>query len=357
MKKLLLFALLFCLALCGYAKKPAAPDWTDAVKRETLYPAATFYTGFFATRAQAGEEKSQAYERAKEMARAEAVSNIQVTVQQTIERQIETAQTTANGVSTTDVLNAMTQVKSGIKDIPGLNVEVWEDPKKGDIYAFAHIRRIDLANKLTHRITSNIQRADAELRATESFFDRGDKMQARANMPKVEEILADIEADQKVLLSIQSSVKRESLSLDESQRVLTRYKEMESKLRHGVYVYLDCRTDNFGKPYSAMAGKIKGSLSDLGCTFKDKAEDADWIVTVNAEVREGNSNPAHGYYFAYVDADVKVTLRGMNQVVYEDRLSQKGGDTRGYQDAANEAYRRITTTISDAVKKVISEQK
>lgn len=356
MKKLLLLALLFSQVICA-AKKPVAPDWTDAVKRETLFPAATFYTGFVTTRVQAGEDKSQAYERAKEMARAEAVSNIQVTVEQTIQRQIETAQTNADGVSTTDVLNAMTQVKSGIKDIPGLNVEVWEDPKKGDIYAFASIRRMDLANKLSHRITSNIQRADAELNATESFFDRGDKMQARANMPKVAEILADIEADQKVLLSIQSSAKRESLSLDESQRVITRYKEMESKLRHGVYVYLDCRTDNFGKPYSAMAGKIKGSLSDLGCTFKDKAEEADWIVSVDAEVREGNGTPAYGTFFAYVDADVKVTLRAMNQVVYEDRLSQKGGDTRGYKEAANEAYRRLTTTISDAVKKVISEQK
>lgn len=356
MKRWLLIALLFCQALCG-AKKPVAPDWTDAVKRETLFPAATFYTGFVSTRPQAGEDKSQAYERAKEMARAEAVSTIQVTVEQTIERQIESQQTNADGVNTRDILNAMTQVKTGIKDIPGLNVEVWEDTKKGDIYAIAYVRRIELANKLSHRVATNIQRADAELTSIESFFNSGDKLQARANMAKVAEILADIEADQKVLLSIQNSVKKESLSLDESQRVTGRYRAMESKLRHGIYIYLDCKTDNFGKPYTAMAGKMKGALAELGCTFKDNAAEADWIITVNAEVREGNTTPSYGTYFTYVDADVSVKQRGTNQVVYEDRFSQKGGDTRGYKEAANEAYRRLTTTISDTVKKVISEQK
>ena len=101
MKRWLLIALLFCQALCG-AKKPVAPDWTDAVKRETLFPATTFYTGFVSTRPQAGEDKSQAYERAKEMARAEAVSTIQVTVEETIERQIESQQTNADGVNTRD---------------------------------------------------------------------------------------------------------------------------------------------------------------------------------------------------------------------------------------------------------------
>ena len=74
-------------------------------------------------------------------------------------------------------------------------------------------------------------------------------------------------------------------------------------------------------------------------------------------MREGNTTPSYGTYFTYVDADVSVTQRGTNQVVYEDRFSQKGGDTRGYKEAANEAYRRLTNTISDAVKKVINEQK
>lgn len=355
MKRYLLIAVLFCQAL--YGAKPKAPDWTDAIMRENLFPAATFYTGFVSTRPENGEDKSQAYERAKEMARAEAVSTIQVTVEQTVERQMQNATTTADGVSLVDVMNATTQVHTGIKDIPGLKVEVWEDPKKGDIYAIAYVRRMDLASKLSHRIEANIQKAEAELTSIESMFDRGEKMQARAGMPRAEEMLGDIEADQKVLVSIQVSVKRESLYLDESQRVRNRYREMEAKLRNGVYVYLDCKTDAFGKPYSPMAGKIKGGLSDVGCTFKDNANEADWIIEVNAATRENSGSPSYGTYFAYVDADIKITQRAMNQVVYEDHLTQKGGDTRGFQEAANEAYKRLTTTVSDAIKNVISEKK
>lgn len=355
MKRYLLIAILFCQAL--YGAKPVAPDWTNAVKRENLFPAATFYTGFVSIRPENGEDKAKAYERAKEMARAEAVSTIQVTVEQTIERQMQNTTTTENGVTISDVMNATTQIHSGIKDIPGLKVEVWEDPKKGDIYAIAYVRRIELANKLSHRIEANIQKAAAELTSIETLFNRGDKMQARAGMPRALELINDIEADQKILVSIQLSVKRESLYLDESQRIRDRYREMESKMRNGVYIYLSCTTDALGKPYSPMAGKIKGAISDLGCTFKDTPDEADWIIEVNAATRETNGTPSYGTYFAYVDADIKVIQRAMNQVIYEDHLTQKGGDTRSYQEAANEAYRRLTTTVSDAIKNVISENK
>lgn len=47
-------------------------------------------------------------------------------------------------------------------------------------------------------------------------------------------------------------------------------------------------------------------------------------------------------YFSYVDAEIAVEKVVTNQRIYEDMLTEKGGHTHNFTEAARDAYKKIT---------------
>ena len=60
-------------------------------------------------------------------------------------------------------------------------------------------------------------------------------------------------------------------------------------------------------------------------------------------------------YFVYVDATVSVRKAVTNQLVYEDMLTEKGGHTHNYHQAAREAYRYLTPKICKSVEEQVKQ--
>ena len=334
-----------------FASAPAMPDWMDALKRESLYPANKYYTGFSSAVPGKGEDKQEVTDRVKQNARLDAAASIQVTVAQTVERTVKNMQS-GEHTHTTDLMTSNAVTETAIKDIPGLKTETWENPKTGEISAFAFVKTSELTSRLMRRITANITRIDVEMQNAEAMAARGDKSQAREALDKLAAMFADTEADQRVMLSIDATVTDEDLQTEESARLKQKYNELAASLKNGIGVYIMCEADLFGTPYNMTEKTIKGNLSGMGCSFLNSEEEADWVIRLKLTAREYNQ-VTYGQvtsYTAYVDADVTMDKKATGQRVYEDALSQKGTHTHNYTEAARDGYKQITDRISELIK-------
>jgi len=358
MKKILFAAILLVMSALTAMADNTAPDWMDALRREALYPAEKFYTGFASAMVGKGEDKEKVSDRVRQNARVEAISSIQVTVEQTVERYMKNSQSNGN-VSTTDIMTAHSSTRTGIKDIPGLNTEFWENPKTGEVSAFAWVKVSDLSRRLMRRIASNAATAEAELRNVENIVARGEKMQAKNALAALQPMFDDIMNDQRLMLSIDPSVSDEDLSVEEISNLKERSRALEASLKNGLAVMLVCKADMFGTEYKLLVNELKGEIGTLGCTFVTTPASADRVVEVNATAREYNTATYGSVtsYTAFVDATVsvdKVAHAGTDGVtmqrVYEDALTVKGSHTHNYEQAARDAYKTLAPKLSAAIK-------
>lgn len=336
------------------AQSSPAPDWTDAHRREMMYPASTYYTGFAVAHLEKGESVEATSARLKNSARAELVSSIVVTVNQITERYLENQQRNQS-VQTTDIFRSGTITESGIKDIPSMTIDTWHNVKTGDVMAFAYVKTADLLRKLGKRITVNTTKIEMELSVISDLVANGNKSEAKQQLTTINTLFSDIENDQKVMLAIDGSLVDEDIALSEMNNLRKQYQQWQNELKNGINVYLDCQADMLGTDYPTLANTIKGDLSTLGVSFVATQNQADWAIYVKANVREYNTQSLGGYttYFVYVDASVAIDKVITQQRIYEDAISEKGGHTLNYTEAARDGYKRITPKLTAVINQYI----
>ncbi|MBQ4507619.1 MAG: hypothetical protein II970_01810 [Paludibacteraceae bacterium] len=338
------------------AAKPEIPDWVNPVLRTELYPAGTYYTGFSSLKPEKNEDKDKVYERVRQNARIEAVASIQVTVEQSIDRFIQNTQSRSD-VSTRDIMTTRSNTQTGIKDIPGLKVELWENIKTGEVYAFAWVKKANLYKQLIRRTAVNLAKIENAIQNAEALAGRGEKGQAKSQLADMTTLFEDIENDQRVMLSIDASTTDEDLSLQETSLLKERFLSLSADLKNSIAVYIDCKAQLFEREYTPLESMLKGNLQKSDLSFTDSADGADWVVKVQAEAREYRKSDFGGVssYFVYVDADVAIDKTASGKRVYQNMISEKGGHTVGFVQAAEEAYRQIAPLISEAIKKQIEQ--
>jgi len=260
-------------------------------------------------------------------------------------------------VYTKDIMTSRAATQTGIKDIHGLKVEIWENSKTGEVYAFAWVKTASLYRQLMRRIAANTAKAEVEMESIETMANRGDKLQAKNNLPKVQELIDDIENDQRIMLSIDANVSDEDMAVEETNLLKKRYQALTANLKNGINIYLSCNASMFGASYSALKEEIQGALSPMGCTFVRSADQSDWDIQVNAKAREYNASTYGSVtsYFVYVDATIIVEKTATGQRIYENQISEKGGHTHNYEQAARQAYKDISPKISKIIKEQIQQ--
>lgn len=351
MRKLLII-LSSALSLTVFAQQP---DWVDPTFREEHYPAGIYYTGFSSAYVKNGEDKETAYDRLRQNARTEAVASIQVTVEQTIEKHMQNIQT-GTDVSTKDIVTSRITTRTSIKDVPGLKVEIWENSKTGEVYAFAWVKATSLYRQLMRRIIANNAKAEVELESIETMANRGEKVQAKKNLKRVQELIDDVESDQHIMLSIDTSVTDEDMAVQETNLLIKRYQALTSNLKNCINIYLICNAQIFGQNYNALEGEMQSELNKLGVTFVTSPEQSDWAIYVNASAREdviGHFGKSTSYT-AYVDASVAIDKGAAGQRIFEEQLkSERGTHTTNFEEAARVAYKKISPQIGEIIKQHI----
>lgn len=346
--------ILFCPAV--FAQQP---NWYNDAERQSNYPVGQYFVGFAEGQRMSGESVEAATTRLKNAARVEAVSTIRVHVQNTtINQALSQTLRTMEGTFRQSTREFSSATKTSVDmEIPGLQIDAYRNPQTGDIAAFAYVRKSTLIKQLEKKITVGLTKIETSLDQIEQLIASGQKVQARNLAEKTLPQFYDIDEAQKLLAAVDENVDKETLQLQDTRTLQHRLTAIIADLKNGINICLQCTASLFGSNYSALKGEIQGELSKLGCNFVNNASDADWTITITANAREYNAATFGSVttYFVYVDAKITVDKNITGQRIYADAISEKGGHTINYEQAARDAYRQISPKISNLIKEQIQQ--
>lgn len=356
MKKLLSLLLSF-VAL--YASAQTAPDWYGDDSRRSSYPAGQYFIGFAEGQRTAGESLEAVTTRLKNAARVEAVSTIRVHVKNTtINQALSQTLRTMEGTLRQSAREFWSATQTKVEmDIPGLQIDTWTNPQNGTIAAFAYVKKTTLIRLLEKKITVGLTKVETALDQIEQHIANGQKMQARTVAEKTLPQFQDIDEAQKLLAAVDENADEETLQLQETRTLQHRLLQYAAQLKNGINIYLKCDASLFDSNYSALGRELQGELSKTGCNFVSDAAQSDWALYVSAAPRKYNASTygSTTTYFCYVDVNIIVDKTTTGQRIYEDRISQKGGHTLNYDEAARDAYKQLAKQISEILLTQIKE--
>ena len=305
------------------------------------------------------ESIEAATSRLKDAARVEALSTIRVHVQNTtVNQALSQTLRTMEGTFRQSAREFSSSTKTTVDiEIPGLQIEVWQNPQNGNIAAFAYVKKATLIRQLEKKITVGLTKIETSLDQIDQMVANGQKMQARDLAQKTLPQFYEVDESQKLLAAVDEDADEESLQLQETRTLQNRLTGMVAQLKNGINIYLLCNAYMFGPSYATLKEEIQGALSPMGCTFVRSAEQADWAVQVTAKAREYNAFTTGNVtsYYVYVDATIIVEKTATGQRIYENQISEKGGHTHNYEQAARQAYKDISPKISKIIKEQIQQ--
>ena len=307
----------------SFSNQVAMPSWCNNEWRSNNYPRALYLQGFIVGEQQAGESIEQTHQRLKEKAQAEALQNIIAT-------------------------------QNAIKDIPNLFVESWHNPKTNEVFAIAWVKKEDLTRTLKKQIISHVTRAEMAIEEAEGLLAEGEKGAARKTIAKAIEHLQQVEEQQKVVQSVDSSTEMEDIAFAESNALKQRVTALQQQLKNGVSVYIGGEVTVFDKSYPTFIQQIKQQISPIGCTFTTNEAAADWVIRLQGTTQEYNAMQKSSYSTFVVMADIAIEIAKRGQIIYSGNVSQKGVHTNNTEQAAKEAYSEASKVIAVQINEIIN---
>ena len=357
MKRILLFGLLF-IAIKGLsADTTTAPCWLDEAFRLANYPHDAYINSFVIGECSNGETIESALQRIRDNARVEAVSNLITNVESNTSHQLESKQVSGT-IGFEEIIHSnfsqSTTLHSSMKDIPNLTVESWHNTKTNEIYAFAWVKKTELARTLKKQLISTLTRAEMALEEAERLNGEGEKIAARKAVEQVITYLQQVEERQNVVLAVDLTANMEDIVFAESNALKQRVIALQQQLKNGITIYIGGEVNLFEKDYPTFIQQIKQEVGKIGCTFTTNEVEADWIIRLQGKVREEKIAKIQEYTAFVVMAEVDMELAKKGQIIYAGNVSKKGVHTVNIESAAKEAYTAATKETAEKLNEIIN---
>ena len=208
----------------------------------------------------------------------------------------------------------------------------------------------------TRQITMEIDAVDAMLPQINMLVKKGEKGQAKEMIEKALQQIEKTERHLKQLGQLDDTADEDMPSIAQIQETKTYLTNKLNQLRY-TNIYVSCTAQLFGNEYSALKDEILSALSENNVSFVESEDVSDWTVNVIASAREFSKAEFGGMssYFSYVDAKTVIVKTATGKRLQEKSISEKGGSPFGYEQAAQEAYKQLSSQISAIIKERIQQ--
>jgi len=332
------------LALFGQEK----PLWMDDNKRERLYPADFYFTGFAYGEVLKGKILQDVTQQMKIEAQSDLSKKIFLDI--TSETQVRiTAIGTGSKYDEKESLESKYTTHSNAQ-IVGITTESYYDQTKNIVYAFAAAKRSDLVNYYKKQINLELNRVDATLMMAEQLVGLGKKINASEKCKEAKKILGGFVYYQQMLVAIDARSDDESLQISRSNELLRAIEDKIAGLANSTLVYLDCRyvlsgdeDDAFQSDPNIICGIISKALIEKNCSITNSKEDADYELTLIASTSQRTDGKGeHGVisYYANVKGNLYNRQMGKNTAefeIYNDASAYSVG--KSAKEAATKAFK------------------
>lgn len=296
-------------------------------------------------------ESAQHKQDALDLARSNLAKQIQVRVNEVskIDKQVVDGRSSVSYNSlkgfSTDVDMKLAQTMSSF------------DENIGKYYVIAYINKAEACNFYENEIKMLISNIGSHIAIADNYINSGFKTKAKEELQNTLALFGQKDEPLFWLNVFGLDENKMQQYLNEINSSEQTVKSKLADLEYGLRIFLDCKADLFGNSYPTLANTIKGDLSKIGCTFVTSAAEADLVINVTANAREYNAPTMGGHttYFAYIDANLAIDKVVTNQRIYEDALTEKGGHTHNYTEAARVGYKQIAPKIIELINQYIKQ--
>ena len=341
MKRFTLTIFLIVVSLSLFAQEKQA--WMDARLRELKYPSNMYFTGFvYRVVEKSVTEETQI---AKQEAQTELIKKIRAQITAKTQNKIEAV--SSNGkYSETESFSNQANIESSA-EIVGMKFESYHDAKEKMVYAFAYVNKNELIDFYKGNLSLNINQIESFVKTAQDLETQKEKAKARQQLENTIPFFQKVRYAQDLLIAMDAKTSAEDLQQTKSESLYNQLTQMQARLAQGVYVYVESSEDMLGKKVDIVANKLKAELAKKGCSFIDKAEEADFTLRLKVSTRPGDES--HGIVFCWVDTEVELFDHHKQKVVYGDNISDKDGSNT-LEKAARKVMEKTVTKIAEKLK-------
>jgi hypothetical protein len=315
-----------------------------------LYPQDVYYTGYAETAVAQGAGQEQALSRAKQTAIGELSERVRVMVNSD-KTSIDVS------LSGSDIEEQIRSRFSSIvkttsqTEVTGSKVETCYDSKTRTAYAFAYVGRAELTAYYKKQINLYLNKVEGALRTAAELAEKGYKMKARKQCESVIDAFALIAYSQDLLTALDSQGNESALQQSRSEQLRNSLVQTLIDLENSIHIYVECTEWVNGQSVVHIADRLPGMITEegCGCNFTDLAEEADYVVKVDARLARCNDAPDR-VVFCYANATVSVYNARTQKTLTPKIPETKGGWTnRNKAKATEEAFDGLAEKIVEKV--------
>jgi hypothetical protein len=352
-KTMILFALLIASILTQFACSQTKPLWTEEIRRNASHPASEWYTGFSQDILEPKTKAAEALERLERDAQKRMIEgiNVRISSKSTTETESNTKQLGKNTAETFEQRHKQAIQASANIEIANAEISSYHDKKTNHIYAFAAVKKKDLANFYRSKINSLFSLINREFTLADQLTEHGKKNVALAKIYAIEDSLKNISYWNSYLQAVES----DNSHIAKETVLWQKANEAKIQLQNGTAIYLDISGNE--ENYSNLDEQLGAQMQEKGCncTIAEEKEAADYTVTIKAKLSRCNENP-YGEVYCYANADAIVNNPKFKKPVNIKIPEAKGGWANGNKDkATEEAYKELTNFLAEKIIQTITQ--
>lgn len=351
----LLFLLFCCTSVFFSAEaQSVVPQWLDPIARKMSFPPEVYFSGFTQGELQANENISALLERLKADAKMGAAGNIRTLIESKTDK-MESQITRNHDFDFHSAYQEHTQ-HSVSAEIAGFSVEAYYDEHKKWGYAFAYVKKSDLAIYYKAQIDLHLQQIENTMATIPDAANADSKLQARQMAESALQSLSKAEFAQGLLTAV-APEDEENLQMERFSRVKKELLQILANLEQNIYIHLLCTESNHGQPVRILEPELKRILTTHQCSFTDEPSQADYKITITATTREHDGSLLFGenpFKYSIADVEIEVYNNDKHKVIYGETISQKNNkDGATYESAGRNALKLSAAKIWEGIKSLI----
>jgi len=345
------FALLFIsLPLLAQA---STPSWVQDAWRSANYPAAQWYTGFSRETLKANErnDATTALAIVEHDARKKMAERIVVNISS--ETDVKTSGTTTHrgGKATEELIEEFIETirTSTRAEVIKSEIYSWHDKKTNVVYAFAAVRRADLAAYYVSQVELIFQRAENIVSEARYLITLGKKNDAinklaesRRNLDECNQCSQYLNLLITVDPSGTPSKRLQNRETDIRKQISAAIAETE-QARMAMTFYVTGTETIEGTATDIVVSRLKSAIAKGGYRTTDNRAEANYKIRIEVRACNISTSGSMNFCYACVRAEVISTETGKS----EGRIDFTGSKVgwRDKENACRKAFERVVDTL------------
>ena len=324
------------------------PIWIHDVYRKINFPPEKWHTGFVQDRLKANDDAGAVLKTMERNAINRLAESIIITIES--ETQVE------NNLQQSEGDNYIQQVKTVTSaTLVNLDVNSYYDPSTGMLYAFAAVKRSDLADFYLKQIALYLNNIETAIEATKKHIMAGEKSRARSKIKEAQRLLDEVMIYRTMINVVNED---ENVKAGREEELRRAIEHILLDFNTEVIIFMNCRLELFGNRNDAfkkdpgiLCEIIKQALHEHECIITDDIKQADFELTlITSTTQRSDGTDPFGIISYY--ANVKGSLYDRSEqrnivefIIMNDSNVYAAGISP--EDAAIKAFKR--PALSDRI--------